>query len=274
MSAGESEGPARLLSIAQLVQLAVYWCGLVSVVNGVTMLVQERMPWLVPVSEVGLMTGLAHVASVAIAVAVQPTVGSISDYTVSRWGRRKPYIIIGTSLDIAFVVGIATSQTLIALAACQALLQLSLNLPRDRSRATCPTSCHPRRWASRAASWGSCRSGAPWAGSSRSRSTPLVCVPGAVLVGGGAGTFLAVDWALITDLVPKAAAGRHMGISNVATETNGLVAGILGGILVDLCYALGYPGAGPRAAYLVAIVSFGLGALLLRHVVKPRERAT
>jgi hypothetical protein len=125
--AGESEGPARLLSIAQLFQLAIYWYGLVSVMNGVTILVQERMPSLVPVSEVGLMTGLAQVAGVAIAVAVQPTVGSISDYTVSRWGRRKPYIIIGTTLDIAFVVGIATSQTLIALAASLALLQLSSN---------------------------------------------------------------------------------------------------------------------------------------------------
>jgi MFS family permease len=67
--------------------------------------------------------------------------------------------------------------------------------------------------------------------------TPLTCLPGAVLVGAAAGTFLAVDWALITDLVPKASAGRHMGISNVATATNGLV------------------------------------ALLLRHVVEPRERA-
>ena len=103
--------------------------------------------------------------------------------------------------------------------------------------------------------------------------TPLLCLPGAVLVGAGAGTFLAVDWALITDLVPKVSAGRYTGISNVATATNGLVAGILGGILVDLCYALGYPGARPRAAYLIAIVSFGLGALLLRHVVEPRERA-
>jgi MFS family permease len=103
--------------------------------------------------------------------------------------------------------------------------------------------------------------------------TPLLSLPGAILVGAGAGTFLAVDWALITDLVPKVSAGRYMGISNVATATNGLVAGILGGILVDLCYALGYPGARPRAAYLLAIVSFGLGALLLRHVVEPRERA-
>jgi MFS family permease len=103
--------------------------------------------------------------------------------------------------------------------------------------------------------------------------TPLLSLPGAILVGAGAGTFLAVDWALITDLVPKASAGRYMGISNVATATNGLVAGIVGGIFVDVFYGLGNPGVGPRAAYLFSILIFGIGALLLRRVVEPRERA-
>lgn len=421
---GTSQGPAHLLSIAQLFQLAVYWYGLVSVMNGVTILIQERMPSLVPVSEVGLMTGLAQVAGVAIAVAVQPTAGSLSDYTISRWGRRKPYIMLGTSLDIVFVVGIATSQTLLALAAFLALLQLSSNFAQGPFQGYLPDlvpqpqvglasglvgimqilgtvggiltitvgrqlagdyvaptialglvefltmvvlvfrldegrkakSRGARSWRAIAAeAWGTdiladrsfvflvasrffilggtafllalavryfersqgldlvdrsfwinlmtvvvaittvaatvpsarvsdrvgrkpviyaaCAAGAVGMAAIAIAPTPLLSLPGAVLVGAGAGTFLAVDWALITDLVPKASAGRYMGISNVATATNGLVAGILGGILVDLCYALGYPGAGPRAAYLVAIVAFGLGALLLRHVVEPRERA-
>ncbi len=44
-------------------------------------------------------------------------------------------------------------------------------------------------------------------------------------VGVGGGSFLAVDWALMTDIIPKASSGRFMGISNVATATNGVVAG-------------------------------------------------
>ena len=58
---------------------------------------------------------------------VQPTIGSISDYTISRWGRRKPYILIGSMLDVAFLVGIASSQDLLAIAAFVALLQFSSN---------------------------------------------------------------------------------------------------------------------------------------------------
>ena len=49
------------------------------------------------------------------------------DYTISRWGRRKPYIFIGSLLDLVFLVGIAYSNTLIAIAAFIALLQFSSN---------------------------------------------------------------------------------------------------------------------------------------------------
>jgi predicted MFS family arabinose efflux permease len=36
-------------------------------------------------------------------------------------------------------------------------------------------------------------------------------------VGVAAGAFLAVDWALMTDIIPKVTTGRYMGISNVGT---------------------------------------------------------
>src|SRR4029079_12440359 len=58
---------------------------------------------------------------------VQPTVGSISDYTITRWGRRKPYIAIGSVLDVIFLIGIATSQTYLAIFAFVVLLQFSSN---------------------------------------------------------------------------------------------------------------------------------------------------
>ena len=49
------------------------------------------------------------------------------DYTISRWGRRKPYIFIGSILDLVFLVGIASSNSLLAIAAFIALLQFSSN---------------------------------------------------------------------------------------------------------------------------------------------------
>ena len=53
---------------------------------------------------------LISISGAIIAVIVQPTIGSISDYTISRWGRRKPYIFIGSLLDLVFLIGIAREQ--------------------------------------------------------------------------------------------------------------------------------------------------------------------
>ncbi len=73
--------------------------------------------------------GLAVVNGVAViaSIFVQPTVGMISDYTITRWGRRKPYIFIGGLLDMLFLYGIATSNTFVALVAFYFLIQVSSN---------------------------------------------------------------------------------------------------------------------------------------------------
>ncbi len=101
---------------------------------------------------------------------------------------------------------------------------------------------------------------------------PLALV-GAGLFGIGSGTFLAVDWALLTDIIPKVAAGRYMGISNVATASSGVVAVAvaLKGVMDPVSVAID-PGTGPRAAMVVGIACYAIGALLLHPVREPRAR--
>jgi MFS family permease len=96
-------------------------------------------------------------------------------------------------------------------------------------------------------------------------------IGGAILMGIGTGSFLAVDWALMTDIIPKASSGRYMGISNVATATNGVISGFIGGILIDSFARAAAPDLGPRAAFALAPVWFALGALLLRPVREGRR---
>jgi MFS family permease len=84
------------------------------------------------------------------------------------------------------------------------------------------------------------------------------------------GTFLSVDWALMTDIIPKAAAGRFMGISNLATASAGIFAIMIGGTLSDFVNRTSGYGQGPRVAYALAVVSFVLGAVFLRGVREPR----
>ena len=97
---------------------------------------------------------------------------------------------------------------------------------------------------------------------------------GIALVGLGGGAFLAVDWALMTDIIPKASAGRYMGLSNVVEATNGPIATTIGGLIMYFVgVALGVA-VGARAAMLAGVVMFALGSLLLTQVKEPRRART
>ena len=54
-----------------------------------------------------------------------------------------------------------------------------------------------------------------------------------LIVGISLGIFLSVDWAFMTDLIPKAEAGRYMGVSNIATASAGLIARPILGPIID-----------------------------------------
>ena len=100
--------------------------------------------------------------------------------------------------------------------------------------------------------------------------TVVVTIAFAALVGISAGSFLAVDWALMTEIIPKAESGRYMGISNVASAAAGPIAVTFSGLTMD-AVGQGDLAAGPRAAMALALIFYAIGALLLRPVVEPRD---
>jgi MFS family permease len=425
------EGGARpeiRLPLRQLFQLSVYWFGINAIWGGLDgVILQERIPGLVDPAFGGRALAFVKILAVIMAIAVQPTIGSISDYTMSRWGRRKPYIAIGATLDVVFLVGIASSQTYLSVLAFLVLLQFSSNFAqgpfqgyipdlvparqvslasalvgvmsvlgvvggqalastgyllkdaagqpdftiptisiglielataigtllwvqegrapksragrswlaiagetwgtdilRERSfvwlvasrlfflmgvgtiynmsvlyleRALLLSSPEKAFWvpvtsaviglsiivstipASRLADrigrkkviFGSC--GFAIVGLTLLTVAPgvLVAEAGILLVAIGAGAFLAVDWALMTDIIPKASSGRYMGMSNVATASSGALALVVGGTIIDIVGGPEHAGSGPRTAFAVAIGFYVLAALLLRPVDERRR---
>ncbi|MES2210857.1 MAG: MFS transporter [Chloroflexota bacterium] len=419
----EGDRPSADLPTTQLVRLSLYWLGLSSIFTGLTAILSGRIQFagLGERGSEGTTLFALNFAGALIAALVQPTVGSISDYTISRWGRRKPYVFIGSVLDVLFLFGIATSNTIVSIAAFMVLLQVSANFAQGPFQGYVPDLVPKRQVGTASAlvglfqvlgnvagfgigSWAVAtgdfftgtmalgalelvtmlsvvwrvaegrtarpREGKSWptiareawgtdilrersfiwlvgsrwfvlmganmlvnfatfylaqtfalsqadtggsnlvllagtvlgnvvavipAGrlSDRIGRKPViyaacavggtgmavvavapvmpVAVAGAALFGAGVGMFLAVDWALMTDIIPKASSGRYMGISNVATATSGIVAVMSGGLLMDAVNrGLGY-GQGPRFAFGLAVVYFAVGALLLRPVVEPRH---
>lgn len=411
--------PMLRLPLRQLTQLSIYWFGINAIWGGLNIVLQERVPDLAGAGQAGRALAVLDIFAVAIAILVQPTVGSISDYTISRWGRRKPYIAIGSVLDVVFLVGIATSQTYLAILAFVVLLQFSSNFAQGPFQGYVPDLVPARQVATASAlvgvmsilgvvggtlivstgyalgdwtiptiilgvvelatavgtllwvadgrppkdrggrswlavareTWGMdvfAHRGFVWLVASRlcvlagisilsklavlylDRSLlmsaadkgfwvpatnalialvillstwpaarlsdrlgrkpviyascllgglgtllmavapgVLVAELGVVLIATAAGSFLAVDWALMTDIIPKESAGRFMGMSNVATASAGPVALVTGGTLMDLVGGVEEGPAGPRAAFALAAAFYLLGAAFLRSVPEP-----
>ncbi len=422
-SEADGDRPTLDLPRTQLVRLSLYWLGLSSIFTGLTAILSGRIQFagLAAKGSEGTTLFALNVTGAIIAALVQPTVGSISDYTITRWGRRKPYIFIGSILDVLFLLGIASSNTILSIAAFMVLLQVSANFAQGPFQGYVPDLVPARQvglasalvglfqvlgnvagfgigsyatgtgnffagtmalgvlelvtmlsvvwrvqegrtargrdgksWATIAReAWGTDilgeRSflwlvGSRWfvlmganmlinfatfylaqtfalsqadtggtnilllaatvignvltvipagrmsdrigrkpviyaacavggAGMAIVAAAPsvAVAVAGAGLFGAGVGMFLAVDWALMTDIIPKASSGRYMGISNVATATSGIVAVMSGGLLMDAVNHGAY-GLGPRFAFGLAVAYFVIGAFLLRPVVEPRSR--
>jgi Na+/melibiose symporter-like transporter len=397
--------PTERLPLRQLLQISIYWLGINAIWGGVGIFNQRRVDELAPPGEAGAYLNLMGWLALPVVLLVQPTVGMISDYTMTRWGRRKPYIVIGSVLDVVFLIGLATSQTFVSLVAFVILLQFSSNFAqgpfqgyvpdlvvgfvtgavliavafafgqftlmlivlgvielvtaagtflfvregqvakprrgkswleiglsawgtdilRERSfvflllsrllflggtnvflgfnlyflertlgfddattgfwiavigivtgvttaLATIPSGIASNRLGRKPLIYVACVVGGLGLLVAGLAPTPEVLVLGVVLLGTATGTFLAVDWALMTDIIPKASSGRFMGISNLAVALAGPVSLVVAGPVLDMVGGPAETGDGPRAAFLAGIVLFALGAVFLRPVnPTPRE---
>ncbi|HEX3265376.1 MAG TPA: MFS transporter [Candidatus Limnocylindrales bacterium] len=415
--------PTERLPIRQLLQISIYWLGINAIWGGVGIFNQRRVDELAPAGEAGHYLNLMGWIALPVVLLVQPTVGAISDYVVTRWGRRKPFIVIGATLDVVFLIGLANAATFEALVVFVVLLQFSSNFAQGPFQGYVPDlvpgeqvglasalvgamqtigfvtgaivislafgfgqftlflvllgvvelltaagtvffvregkAARPRRgrsWVSIGLSaWGTdilrehsfvflllsrlaflaglnvflqlnvyflerslglskgdegfwiavvglvvgvttaiatipsglasnrlgrkpmiylaCAIGAAGITVAALAPSPPVLVLGVTLLGAASGTFVAVDWALMTDIIPKASSGRFMGISNLAVGLAGPVALLLGGPIMDAIGGPAETGEGPRAAFLSAIALFALAAIFLRSV-DPRPRET
>ncbi|HEV2685686.1 MAG TPA: MFS transporter, partial [Actinomycetota bacterium] len=75
----------------------------------------------------GLALGLLEGVGSLMAVVWQPLVGAFSDRTRTRFGRRHPFIALGTAGDVVFLIGIALSGSYWLLLVFYFLLQTSSN---------------------------------------------------------------------------------------------------------------------------------------------------
>lgn len=117
----------QALPLSQLMTLSIYWLGITVIWGGLQIIVIPGRLDDLNRELAGTLSAIIFGATAVAPLVVQPTVGIISDYTVTRWGRRKPYIVIGTLLDVVFLAGLAFSNEFMAMVALYFLLQISSN---------------------------------------------------------------------------------------------------------------------------------------------------
>jgi MFS family permease len=92
----------------------IYWLGL-NVASGV--ITPVLLPYLValfvPDAQKNTYLATVRVVGLAVAMMIQPMAGLLSDRSTLRWGRRRPFIVAGTLLDVLFLLVVGVSPLLI-----------------------------------------------------------------------------------------------------------------------------------------------------------------
>lgn len=110
-----------------------------------TIILQVRLLDLVDGSQKNTYLGLLTFAGLLIAMAVQPIIGSISDRSGFRWGRRRPYILIGTIATLLLLPGMGLATGYLVLFIVYCLLQISTNIAQGPFQALIPDLVPPEK---------------------------------------------------------------------------------------------------------------------------------
>ena len=119
--------------------LNVYWFALSFMWNSMApLLLPTLVQNVVPESQKGGALGTLSAIGLIIAMIVQLLSGAWSDERTTRWGKRRPYIVGGTSFDVVFLLLMVFSGNYVMLVVGYALLQLSSNIAHGPYQAYIP----------------------------------------------------------------------------------------------------------------------------------------
>jgi MFS family permease len=119
----------KKLNLPQLLVLNAYWIGLSFMWNALhPILLPAVLLNYVPDAKKNTYLGLLTFVGLVIAMLVQPLSGALSDGWKSRFGRRRPLIVLGTLFDFLFLSVLARSGGIVWLFIGYIGLQLSSNI--------------------------------------------------------------------------------------------------------------------------------------------------
>ena len=126
----ESMGPTAAVSPGTMIGLAVYWWG-VAVFWFVMLIVllPSQIQKLVGDHRKGEVLGIICLFSALFSVGLAPVFGLLSDNCTHRWGRRRPFLVMGTCGVVCSLFGMILSKDIYFFGGFYVIMQAQFHLP-------------------------------------------------------------------------------------------------------------------------------------------------
>jgi len=125
--------------LTELLTLNAYWVGLSFKWNALHPIILPAVLLnFVPDARKNTYLGLLTFVGLLLAMVIQPLSGAISDGWISRWGRRRPLIVLGTLFDFVFLAVLAWAGGLTWLVIGYIGLQFSSNVAQGPAQGLLP----------------------------------------------------------------------------------------------------------------------------------------
>jgi MFS family permease len=214
---------------------------------------------------------LTTVASV-VALLMPPLIGTLSDQTTGKFGRRHPYIVAGSVLMVASTPLLVLSSDLIMFLMGLSLLHLGVNTMMPAYQSLVPDRVPERQRGEASGYVGALTILGNMVGLGLAPgSLNLLLWPLGVCFGLGHGAFSSVDWALSIDALPSLKeAGKDLGLWSASATIPAIVAPLLGGIILTITNHFQAIDVGYRVIFLVASFFLIIAAICVLFVREKR----
>jgi MFS family permease len=129
----------KYVSIKDRVVMNAYWLGSSFMWNSLHVIILPAVLLnFVPEALKNTYLGLLTFAGLIVAMIIQPLSGAASDHVVSRWGKRRPFILIGVFGDIGFLIFLSWAGGILWLAVGYLGLQFSSNVAQGPAQGIIP----------------------------------------------------------------------------------------------------------------------------------------
>jgi len=120
------------------ITINIYWLGLTAVSQANGLIQPLLIQRFIGPEQQGTYYGNMRLYSLMIALLVQALAGMLSDRSMSKWGKRRPYILIGSLLNAAILIAMGASPTYWFLFTTVVLSQVASNVAHGAQQGLIP----------------------------------------------------------------------------------------------------------------------------------------